>query len=801
MFKLSLTYLAIIIQLVVLLPIGFLAYNGISTRVSELQERENKETIKNTAAAFDTFVQQHYDLAILFAEEISSVRSLNDLTLTEVIEEIEQALADIEFRSSITNIQLLSEIQKHHDAKIEELQKSYLTHIQQTKTPIQTIDCYNECKLTVVIPIGIENTTFGLLVSSDFVNVLLAFSELINLDLALLIESKNDSSSRQWQGFNVPVLTNSDISEKVLDDTNSSFKALINTGYYSSNNDTVKYVWGYDYQQYDESRFKLLFIEDQTNPQQQKESQFQLAIGSLFTLFLVIFVSTVLLTTPPLRRLRRLGYAVSLLGGQQYDRVLKILGQIKKSRFFIDEVSVVQEAVLKSVTDLQTYEKELAETNTHLEFIAHHDHVTGQLNRYAFSTDIAALASTPNVPLTLILLDIQDFNDFNDNLGEEVGDKVLQVIGDRLVRFTDSSIKVYRYGGDQFVFSIQKTRSETFLADFAEQILDKCEQEIFFDDFNLNVRVKMGIASTESLQSNAELLQRYAGIALLQAKKDKAVSHKIFYDSMAEESKLLFTIKSDFEYSLNSNELFVCYQPMLAYESEKLTKMEALIRWTHPTLGPVFPDKFIPVLEETGQIAILTDWVIERAIEKIGELNALGLTEVKVSVNISGQQATDLDYINRIIEIVKRNNLGPERLELEITETSVVSDFMLAKCWVDKARDAGFGVAMDDFGTGYSSLSYLTSINFDTVKIDRSLITDVVNNKVQQNVVQSVITMIKSLGKKIVVEGVEEYNQFLLLKAFGCDTAQGYLISKPLDDKALKEALESYLTRQRWFEN
>lgn len=798
MIKVSLRYLAIVIMLLLLVPVALVSYNIVYGKNHERQQERNQRLITRVDNAFDTFIQQQFDLAILFSEEIISIRSLETETIANAEADLEETLDRIRIYSSVREFKLLTDRYIKQSAK-KDIYLTYQEQIQQTAIPVQTIECDLECTISVVVPVNIEGQTIGLLYSRDLLSSLLAFSQLIHLDIALLTEKSelHANEYRYWQDYAVPILTNAEQNADVLSSIQAEFEQLLHNGQYAEGTD--KFIWANEYTQQQKSRFKLLFIDEQTTFIQSMKEEFQFIIGFISILIGTLFLGGLAMTSNPITRLTKLGQTVALIGEKKYNSAITDLKKIKSNRYINDEISQVHDALTSTVSNLKTYEEELEASNKHLEFIALHDSVTELSNRYALSMHLSQLAEQEDKQITLLLLDIDGFTALNENLGHEVGDQLLKTVAKRLNTICRTHTHAYRFGSDEFVVRSDHLNTEQDIEDFVTSVSNAFANPISFEKLVLNVSLSIGIAHANSGSPEFPKLLRQADLALHKAKEDKSQSYHNFDPAMEAESKLLFRIKSDFDKSLANDEFFLCFQPMLDLASESLVKMEALVRWVHPHLGPIFPDKFIPVLEDTGQIEKLTDWIVKQAAEKVRTLNQLDLNDVKISINISGHQATDLDYIDKIQNIVNQVGTSPSRLELEITETSIVSDFDKAKLWVSKAKEAGFEVAMDDFGTGYSSLSYLTSIDFDTVKLDRSLITDIVHNKVQQKVVNSIVTMIKSLDRKIVVEGIEEYNQFILLRELGCNIAQGYLIARPLDDKALALALNNYVEKYSWF--
>jgi diguanylate cyclase (GGDEF)-like protein len=408
---------------------------------------------------------------------------------------------------------------------------------------------------------------------------------------------------------------------------------------------------------------------------------------------------------------------------------------------------------------------------------------------------------TESFEITLILIDIFGLTALNNNLGHEVGDRVLLEVANKIKTFENEYQKIYRFSSDEFIICCNNSISEIQTVELVESILRLFDESIQFDKLSLSIYVNAGIGSANTSDENFHKLISQTAIALYEAKSSSSSYYQFFTPEMEARSELLFRIKSDFLFSLENDEFSMNYQPMINFWSEKLVKMEALIRWHHKEVGHIYPDQFIPILEETGQIIPLTNWILDQALEMIKTLDNMGLSDVVISVNISGRQVTDLNFIDEIATKLEYYQVNSNRIELEITETTLVNDFDIAKEWVEKAQKFGFKVAMDDFGTGYSSLSYLTNMSFDTIKLDRSLISHIATEEKHQNVVTSMVSMIKNLGLSIVVEGIESHEQFIFMRDINSNTAQGYLISKPLNLESLNEKLISYQASGKWFNN
>jgi EAL domain-containing protein (putative c-di-GMP-specific phosphodiesterase class I) len=266
-----------------------------------------------------------------------------------------------------------------------------------------------------------------------------------------------------------------------------------------------------------------------------------------------------------------------------------------------------------------------------------------------------------------------------------------------------------------------------------------------------------------------------------------------------EYSNLRFTITNDFIESLRSGEIYLNFQPVINVKTQKIVKIEALSRWKHSQVGFIRPDIFISVIEGTSYIQDLSYWLIRQCILQLVDLRNRGFEDIICSINISAAQISDASSIKFIKDKCNEHNVPYHLIELEITETSLISNFKAAKQWIYEAQNTGFKVSIDDFGTGYSSLSYLTLFPFNTVKIDRSLINNISEDLNQQKIAKSIIRMLQELEVDVVVEGIERKAQFDVIKQLGADMIQGYYFSKPLNKEDLNKVLDNYRANQLVF--
>jgi diguanylate cyclase (GGDEF)-like protein len=411
-------------------------------------------------------------------------------------------------------------------------------------------------------------------------------------------------------------------------------------------------------------------------------------------------------------------------------------------------------------------------------------------NRAAFVQRLRAVCHERAGDLVaLVLFDFDRFKQVNDTLGHRAGDEILTQVAQRLKSLQGRGKMVARIGGDEFVVLVEAAGGEEPGLAEAMEVMGAFADPVEVDGLTLDVRASIGVAASLGAKTEPMALFRHAEIAMYQA---KAKGTKIeFYESQKDRASLRrLTMAGHLRRAIEEGLLNLHYQPVVDLTTGKAVSCEALARWVHPELGTVGPDEFIPAAERAGLIVPLTWWAVETALHDaaIWRKSAPSLT---VAVNLSPVALLAPDLAQRVDEALSRAGLGPEALKLELTETSVLAD--LGSKALQELAELGVGLSLDDFGTGYSSLSRLRQLPFDEVKIDRCFVTDMDEN--DEAVVRSVIELARGLDKLVTAEGVEDEATLIRLAELGCDSAQGFYISRPLPARQLERALKK---ADRW---
>jgi diguanylate cyclase len=419
--------------------------------------------------------------------------------------------------------------------------------------------------------------------------------------------------------------------------------------------------------------------------------------------------------------------------------------------------------------------KEAAARIAHL---AYHDSLTGLPNRAVFTDHLARSvikAAELSEPLAVLCVDLDGFKTVNDRYGHPAGDELLIEVAHRLRSVTRGQELVSRLGGDEFAV-VQAGGSQPGHADLlAERIISALRAPFAIGGQSARISASIGVAVFPHDAANATDLIKNADMALYRAKGEGRGLTRFYEAAMDEALRQRHQLEADLRTALGREEIKVHYQPLAELESGRIIGFEALLRWTHPQHGPISPEMFIRLAEESGLIIKLGEWVLNAACSEATRWDA----PLKLSVNLSPLQFIQADLVGAVERVLAETGLDPARLELEITEGLLIEDAPGALAILERLKALGVQISMDDFGTGYSSLSYFRMFPFDKVKIDRSFVADMLDNPQARAIIRSVIGLGRGLGVPVVAEGVETAEQLAALRDEGCDQVQGYLISRP----------------------
>ena len=418
-----------------------------------------------------------------------------------------------------------------------------------------------------------------------------------------------------------------------------------------------------------------------------------------------------------------------------------------------------------------------------IQFLAYYDALTGLPNRTLLQDRLAkalAGASRRNDKVALLFLDLDGFKIINDSLGHSVGDLLLKQIADRLKRFSRDQDTVARLGGDEFLIVLSDVKDIPDAAVAAERLMDAMTGGFVVQGHPLSVSCSLGISIFPEHGVDGETLIKHADAAMYSAKDNGRNNIQLFTDQMNAQAVERLALESSLRRALEKKELFLVYQPQMDVATGKITGLEALLRWQHPELGLVPPDRFIRIAENSGLIIPIGEWVLRAACSQARRWQDEGIPAVVVAVNVSAVQFRQPGFCELIKRVLEETGLAPQYLGLELTEGLLLADADVTFAVLQDLKAMGLSLAIDDFGTGYSGFSYLRHFWVSKLKIDRSFIRDVAVNPDDAAITAAIISMAKSLRLKAVAEGVENEAQMSFLRAHHCDEIQGYYFSRPL---------------------
>jgi diguanylate cyclase (GGDEF)-like protein/PAS domain S-box-containing protein len=425
---------------------------------------------------------------------------------------------------------------------------------------------------------------------------------------------------------------------------------------------------------------------------------------------------------------------------------------------------------------------------------AEHDFLTGLPNRLLLSDRISqaiALAPRHEQRVAVLFLDLDGFKHINDSLGHPIGDKLLQSIAKRLVDCVRVSDTVSRQGGDEFVILLPEVRHPEDSASTVARILAAVAQTHSIDLHDLHVTTSIGVSIFPDDGMDAETLIKNADTAMYQAKENGRQSFQFFKPAMNVRAVERQSIEEGLRRAIERQELSLHYQPKIDLKAGTISGAEALLRWTHPTRGLVSPAQFIPVAEACGLILPIGAWVLRQACIQARAWLDAGLPAKPVAVNVSAMEFRSENFLTRLFRTLSDVDLEPRYLELELTESVLMQSADASASVLRAVRERGIRVAIDDFGTGYSSLSYLRKFPVDALKIDQSFVRQISTAGEDTALVTAVIGMARSLGLKVVAEGVQTFEELVFLRAHHCDEVQGFYFSQPLPAEQFAKLLEN----------
>ncbi|BAN47446.1 bifunctional diguanylate cyclase/phosphodiesterase [Metapseudomonas resinovorans] len=436
--------------------------------------------------------------------------------------------------------------------------------------------------------------------------------------------------------------------------------------------------------------------------------------------------------------------------------------------------------------------RELEQVKVKLQNVAHYDALTNLPNRRAFNEFFAEKLKSHaehRQSMAVMFLDVDHFKRINDSLGHDAGDELLKVVADRVRGVLRREDVIARLGGDEFCVLASLVNLSEARA-LSQRIMQRMMEPITLAGRNVTMTTSIGISLYPDDGETCEELLKHADLALYQAKGSGRNNLHFFSRHLKHKATFELQLEEELHNCLARDQgLFLAYQPILDLHTGQVTKLEALVRWQHPQLGLLPPDRFIGVAEANGFIAKLDAWVLRSACRDLASLAAQGFHDLRVAVNCSALNLSRDELPDEVESALRESGIRAQRLELEVTENALMRNVNQALLLLERIRGLGVSISIDDFGTGYSSLAYLKRLPLDTLKVDRSFVMDIPGTRAGMEIVQAIIVMAHTLQLQVVAEGVETREQLEFLRAHGCDFIQGYLLSRPQPLAVIEEFL------------
>jgi diguanylate cyclase (GGDEF)-like protein len=499
---------------------------------------------------------------------------------------------------------------------------------------------------------------------------------------------------------------------------------------------------------------------------------------------LVLVMGSLLIARSVTRPVQRLAEAARRVEQGDYAHPLEVTQK--------DEIGQLAVTFNHMLNGIVTREREILR-------LAYEDGLTALPNRAMFQEQLeqaVRMARRAGQSISVLLLDMDRFKAINDTLGHPVGDQALREVGRRVRNALRDSDVVARLGGDEFAILLATGGMDRAPAVVAQKVLKTLEDPLVIEGQSMDVSASIGIAKYPEHGEDANALMRAADVAMYNAKRMQGGF--AVYDSSHDERRQEFlTLLGELRRAVETDQLVLHYQPKVSLAENKVTAVEALVRWQHPERGFIPPNNFIPFAEQTGYISSITQWVLRRAIQQCALWHRTGIA-IRVSANVSARDLRQEDALVKYVdEALRESQLPAGLICLEITESGLMDDPRSAQSTLRKLRELGVATSIDDYGTGYSSLAYIKQLAVNELKIDRTFVSGMEADHSNAAIVRSTIELGHNLGLTVAAEGVETDHELAVLRRYGCDLAQGFLFARPMP----AAELEAWLAKQPGFSN
>jgi len=475
-----------------------------------------------------------------------------------------------------------------------------------------------------------------------------------------------------------------------------------------------------------------------------------------------------------------------------YDENGKVLGTVGSGRD-ITKLKKIQQDLEQSLKTVDQHKELLA-------YQANHDALTDLPNRTLLMDRLAQAVNTAkrqNTKMAVLFIDLDDFKEINDSLGHEIGDEVLIKFAKRMNKKVRKSDTLARLGGDEFCVILNNISNIEDISNFIHKCMKSIKKPFLIGNSTFYIGMSVGIALYPNDGENAKLLLQNSDAAMYKAKENAQSSYSFYNADMTQKAQERIFLEVELRKAFKQDELIVYYQPQVDALKGELIGMEALVRWEHPTMGFVYPDKFIPLAEVTGMIVELDRIVMQKAVQQFKKWHDAGLKTGTLSLNLSTKQIEEEDFTSYVENLTNKSKYKGIKLEFEVTETQIMKNPEHSIETLENLSNLGISVSIDDFGTGYSSLSYLKKLPISKLKIDKTFVDGLPHDEEDIVISKTVVSLCKNLNLDVIAEGVERVEQKDFLVANGCHCIQGYYYSHPISAEDMTEYLQKNKQREK----
>jgi len=759
----------------------------------ELDDRLIQEKVKFRGMSekyLNNAVQAHVQNIV---DEIYKLVTVKTSSEQVIVEYLKQEWPNLSIEWGATGATLY-----HHNSQVEftygQLNLSaiepYIQEGKQSGLPQHYINCTDACLLNIIIPVEFNTHSATLIISTNLLNPITEFQQLLNLK-TVMITTKSTRQIQKEKIDNIFWLDNHyQMLKKEVDKYYYEVLKLVNKEASLRDMTTTGVIAQYKNDHYFVSAFEMRLNKDNTSYfvvfndisetliLDQKFNQTFLFF-SVLTMVIMFFV-ILLVLWKPIARIKKLKEYLPTLAKNNH---IKPFSSSKQTQLFWDEIDILEDSSNELAERLSQLNGVVIDREEKLKQIAMYDSTTGLANRENFLSSLQKKISTLEQDqryIAVFFIDLDRFKHINDTLGHDIGDQVLRTVAKRLQNSIRTSDMVARLGGDEFTILLNNVDSKACILKIVQQILKSFEEPANIENKMINIQLSIGITTVSNPNDLITDVIKKADIAMYTAKASKTKRFSFFRTEMENVILNRFNLLNDFPEALMNHELQLYFQPFYSIQENKLFGFECLVRWHHSVRGILMPDTFLPILKDSECMAILEEWILEEGIKRCQQMCALTSEPLVFAINLNADSFMSNRLVKNIGDMLETYQVQAQNIYIEIVEDTLLNDIDEAIHRIKELQNLGIKVSMDDFGVGYSSLNYLRRLPADNIKIDRSFVSEILQDSTSQKLLASLIELLINIGKTVTAEGIETAEQLDWLQAHGCHVGQGYYFSKPI---------------------